>query len=223
MGPLRRAATRNLPGEGRFTVSQISVTALSFSNSAVNIRRAITARAQKKKRLLLIDCTACCYSTKNVLLIFCFHQIFHLKYESGNEAVSCINKDRQSCCFAFGSAAPAGTGARSLLASPAWVLQDPVPQLGPKMILPLANSTQRLVPGCNNHEKGKMGLRIVRPTPSAARKVGLVPGGLANIKKTANTQQNKTNQTSTVQALEIRNVAASPGRQELLWREKDRR
>lgn len=179
MGPLRRAATRNLPGEGRFTVSQISVTALSFNNSAVNIRRAITVHAQK--RLLLIDCTACCYSTKNVLLIFCFHQIFHLKYESGNEAVSCIDKERQSCCFAFGSAALAGTGARSPPGSPGWVLQDPVPELGPKMILPLANSTQSLVPGCDNHEKEKTGLKIVRPTYSALWKVGLVPGGFVNI------------------------------------------
>lgn len=67
-------------------------------------------RAQK--RLLLIDRAACCCSAKNVLLIFCFHQIFHLKYESGNEAVSSIHKESQSCCFAFGSAAlGGGTGA----------------------------------------------------------------------------------------------------------------
>lgn len=122
MGLLQPSATRNLPGEGRFTVSQISVTAPSFSNSAVNIRPAITACT--KKKLLLIDCTACCYSAKNVLLIFCFHQIFHLKYESGNEAVSCISKKRQSCCSAFGSAASVGMGAWNPPALPAWVLQD---------------------------------------------------------------------------------------------------
>lgn len=38
MGPLRWAATRELPGAGRSTVSPIPVTALSFSDSAVNIR-----------------------------------------------------------------------------------------------------------------------------------------------------------------------------------------
>lgn len=125
-------------------------------------------RAQK--RLLLIDRAACCCSAKNVLLIFCFHQIFHLKYESGNEAVSRIHKERQSCCFAFGSAALGGG-------------QEPgVTRVGPAGTIAWT-STQSLTPGCGNHDKGKMGLKTVRPTYSASRKARLVPGGLANIKK----------------------------------------
>lgn len=56
-----------------------------------------------------------------------------------------------------------------------------MPELGPKMILPLANSTQSLVLGCDNHEKEKMGLKIVTPTYSALWKVGFVPGGFVNI------------------------------------------
>lgn len=60
-GVLRRAATRNLPGEGRFTVSQISVTALSFSNSAANIRRAITVHAQKRLLLNRLYCLLLLY------------------------------------------------------------------------------------------------------------------------------------------------------------------
>lgn len=152
MGLLRRAATTDLPGGGRFTASQIPLTALSFSNSAVNMHTAITACTQK--RLLLIDCTACCYSAMNVLLIFCFHQIFHLKYERGSEAVSCIAEEMQSCCFASGSV---GKGTQSCW-DHCWVLRGPdhVPF---KMSSPAAGVTQSLILGCSTTRNRSWGCK----------------------------------------------------------------